>query len=152
MEAAIICASIHHGNTLRVATAMAGVLDAEVFPPSDADTGVTERFDLIGFGSGIYAFRHHVDLIECVDRIGPVSRGAFIFSTRGRGPCALYHAVLRRRLRNRGHEVLGEFSCLGYDTNGPLRWVGGVNRNRPNEQDLNRARDFALGLLRSVSQ
>jgi hypothetical protein len=40
----------------------------------------------------------------------------------------------------------GEFSCLGFNTSGPLRFVGGKNKEHPNEEDLDNARKFALGL------
>jgi hypothetical protein len=41
---------------------------------------------------------------------------------------------------------VGDFSCNGWDTWGPLKLVGGTNKGRPNEQDLQEARVFARGL------
>ena len=50
---------------------------------------------------------------------------------------------VRDRLRDKGYNLLGDFNCRGFDTVGPLRFVGGVNRGRPDESDLTRARRFA---------
>ncbi|WP_293257086.1 hypothetical protein [Palaeococcus sp. (in: euryarchaeotes)] len=62
---------------------------------------------------------------------------AFIFSTVG---MPWYnHRALRRALKEKGFQIVGEFSCRGWDTNGWLAKVGGD----PNEKDLERARRFA---------
>ena len=45
--------------------------------------------------------------------------------------------------------MIGEFSCRGYDTVGPLSFVGGLNREHPNETDLAQAVAFAQKLLAS---
>jgi hypothetical protein len=42
-----------------------------------------------------------------------------------------------------GYRVVGTFCCPGFDTWWPLRLVGGLNKGRPNEADLTRAREFA---------
>ena len=45
-----------------------------------------------------------------------------------------------------GYEIVGEFSCRGFNTNSLLKYFGGMNRGRPNAEDLERAREFALEL------
>jgi len=42
---------------------------------------------------------------------------------------------------------VGEFSCRGWDTNGWLEKIGGINKGHPNEKDLERARRFAERLM-----
>jgi len=37
MKTLIVCLSVHHGNTKKIADAMAAVLDAEVIGPGDAN-------------------------------------------------------------------------------------------------------------------
>jgi flavodoxin len=49
-------------------------------------------------------------------------------------------------LVNRGFSIAGEFSCKGWDTVGPLKLFGGINKGRPNEGDLEGARVFARRL------
>ena len=53
MKTLIICESVHHGNTKKIADAMAAVLNAEIKKPAEIDVGKLGEYDLIGFGSGI---------------------------------------------------------------------------------------------------
>ncbi len=63
----------------------------------------------------------------------------------------IYHRPLRRGLEKKGFEVVGEFSCRGYDTYGALWLIGGLNRKHPDEQDLLRAERFAEQLSHELS-
>jgi flavodoxin len=49
-------------------------------------------------------------------------------------------------LQSKGFEVIGEFNCAGFDTVGPLRIIGGINKGRPNDEDLTQAEAFAKNL------
>ena len=68
---------------------------------------------------------------------------AFIFSTAGINVPFINHRKLRSALRKKGFEIVGEFSCRGWDTNGWLEKIGGISKGHPNEKDLERARRFA---------
>jgi len=54
---------------------------------------------------------------------------------------------LRKKLIEKGFNIVGEFSCKGFDTFGMLKYIGGINKNRPNEKDLEKAKSFAEELL-----
>jgi len=54
MKSLIACVSIHYGNTLKIAEAMAGVLEAEALSPRQALAKKLSDYDLIDLGSGIY--------------------------------------------------------------------------------------------------
>ena len=150
MKTLIICISISHGNTKKIAKTMAEVLDAEVLEPMNMDVSSLDKYELIGFGSGIYAWKHHKSLLTLIDKLPQTNIKAFIFSTRGNfirlEPLENYHKDVRNRLVEKGFEIIGEFSCLGFDTSGPLRLVGGKNKGHPDEEDLDTARKFALGI------
>ncbi len=143
MQVLIICASISHGNTEKVARAMAQVLGASVRRPAEVMPEELVAYDLVGFGSGIYFGRHHPSLLALAERLPELRKRAFVFSTRGApmlGPC---HRALKAKLRAKGWQVVGEFSCKGWDTYGCLRRIGGINKGRPNDRDLARAKAFA---------
>lgn len=53
---------------------------------------------------------------------------------------------LVRLLQGKGFEVGGSFSCRAFDTWTPFKFVGGINKQRPNAGDLAAARTFAEGL------
>lgn len=149
-KALILCKSVHHGNTARVARAMAEVLDAEVAEPEGVPYTVLGRYGLLGFGSGVYYGRMHGALVEWLRGLpdAPESRvPAFVFSTSGLPLLArLWHEPVNRLLVRKGFEVVGGFACRGFDTWGPLWLAGGLNRAHPDERDLARAAAFARRL------
>jgi hypothetical protein len=49
-------------------------------------------------------------------------------------------------LESKGYTVVDEFQCKGFNTNSFLRFLGGMNRGRPNAKDLKAAEAFALNL------
>jgi flavodoxin len=148
MKAAIVCVSVHHGNTRRVAQAMADALGAGVLAAEEARTLDGRAYDLIGFGSGIYFGRHHVSLRNLVREMPSLPSRAFVFSTAGIASLApIWHKSLVRRLRRRGCEIVGQFCCPGWDTVGPLKLFGGIHTKRPNEDDLHSAANFARSLM-----
>ncbi|MGF0169280.1 flavodoxin family protein [Streptomyces sp. Marseille-Q5077] len=145
MKTVIVCASVSHGNTRRVADSMAGVLGAEVVAPEQADLAELAGADLVGFGSGVFHGRLHPRLTEFVKAL-PAGRGrAFVFATSGLPeiPPAPFTRPLVQLLKGKGFEVDGSFSCRAFDTWTPFKLVGGINKQRPNAVDLAAARAFA---------
>jgi len=156
MKALIIYMSIHHGNTKKVAERMAKALGADLMEAGDvADPLIVKKYGLVGFGSGIYFGRYHGKVRGLV-ALMPWMRGrkAFLFSTGGAGKGSFFNRFFGSRLREalsgKGFDVVGEFSCPGWDSWGLLWLVGGVNRGRPDEKDLKKAEEFAKGLKKKV--
>jgi flavodoxin len=147
MHAAIVCVSVHHGNTRRIAEAMAGPLGATLLSVEEAMKLDEQPLDLVGFGSGIYFGRHHASLLDLVRSLKSMPPRCFVFSTAGISSLSkLWHRSLVQQIRCRGSEVIGQFSAPGWDTVGPLWLLGGLHRRRPDENDLSRAAQFATGL------
>lgn len=149
-KALVMYISIHHGNTEKVAEIIAVHLGADLLRVGEADAGKLGQYDLIGFGSGVYFGKHHRTLLDFVGTL-PVLRNkkAFIFSTSGLRRIRFVHDFskpLRAKLQHKGFDIVGEFSCRGLDTFGATIIVGGINRGRPNEEDLKQAEDFARAL------
>ena len=144
-RALIVCVSEHHGNTHKVAMAMAEALGAEVVEPEQVDLTELHRYDVIGFGSGIYFGVPDQRLARLIGRMPHgAGRATFTFTTSGARLIPwMGMSNVRSRLRARGYKVLGDFNCRGFDTVGPLRFFGGVNKGRPNFADLSRAARFA---------
>jgi flavodoxin len=146
MKTIVICVSVHHGNTKKIADAIADVLHAQVCTPGKVDAAMLDDCDLIGVGSGIYYGQHHQSLLDFVDNLPLLHKQAFVFSTRG-GALDHNHEPLKQRLERKGLRIIAEFSCKGLDTSGVFNYIGGVNNNRPNDNDLSDAREFARTLL-----
>jgi len=155
MKSLIVCVSISHGNTRRVADRMAQVLHAEVVEPEAVDPASVQDYDLVGFASGIYFMAVHPRLWRLVRRLPRVEGvAAFTFFTSGAHevPLVGYSRPIRYRLAAKGFRLLDSFSCRGFDTAGPLRLVGGVNKDRPSDADLDRAEAFAMRLCEQVAR
>jgi len=152
MKTLIIYASVHHGNTEKVAKVMAKTLNAELLRADQAelDANMLSDYDLIGFGSGIYYGKHHESLFAFVDKLpSQENKNTFIFSTRGIIKLPFipdFHNPLKKKLLGKGFDVIGEFFCKSLDTYGICKIVGGINKGRPDEKDLKQAEDFARSL------
>lgn len=157
LSSALVFYSYHHNNTEKITKSIAKVLDADVKKSQELNPGDIQKYGLIGFGSGIYDGRHHESLFKLVDKLEQVTdKKAFIFSTcgipgifvksisaNGEEMAVQQHSELREKLRSKGYKIVGEFGCPGFNTNSFLKWFGGINRGRPNAQDLKSAEKFA---------
>jgi flavodoxin len=153
MKSLIICSSKSHGNTRRVADRMAEVLDAEVVTPESVDPAMLPEYDLVGFGSGIYYMTVDTRLRNLIRHLPTVDHvRAFIFFTSGAREVPLlgYQKPVRKWLETKGFEVIDSFCCRGFDTVGPFGYIGGINRGRPDDHDLDRAAAFAARLRKRV--
>jgi flavodoxin len=154
----LVLFSYHHHNTEKIANVLAKVLDAQIKKPQQIMPEELQEYSLIGFGSGIYDSKHHKSLFDLVDKLPQVTdKKAFIFSTCGvpgigmnEEYVAKNHAPLREKLQSRGYVIINECSCTGLNTNAFLKYLGGINKGRPNAEDLKRAEEFAQNLKESV--
>jgi len=150
----LILFSYHHKNTEKIARVFAHVLEAEIRTPQQIDPERLQEYDLIGFGSGIYGAKHHETLLDLANTLPQVTnRKAFIFSTSailGESKVAKDHSSLREKLQSKGYMIVDEFACKGFNTNSFLKYFGGMNKGRPNADDLRHAEEFAQKLKQKV--
>ncbi len=162
MKSLIILYSYHHHNTEKVAKSIAEILDAEIKWPEQINPKDIQYYDLVGFGSGIYGSKHHESILEFTDELlQTTGKKTFIFSTCG-APIAIggqkmlddyvieCHSLLREKLKVKGYLVIDEFICAGFNTNSFLRLFGGINKGRPNAEDLKNAENFAFKIKKRI--
>jgi len=158
VKSLLVVFSYHHKNTEKIAHVFAKVLDAPIKTSDQVTPEELQGYDLVGFGSGIYSGKHHESLLSLADRLPHAAdRKAFIFSTGG-APERFWneayvvknHSVIREKMQSRGYVVVDEFSCPGFNTNSFLTLFGGINKGRPNAEDLKHAEEFARNLLQHV--
>ena len=151
VKSLVIVFSYHHKNTEKIANACAKALGAEVKTPQQVRPEEVAEYDLVGFGSGIYSATFDPSVLDLADRL-PNSAGkkAFLFSTYGAPAFAANrefieknHQQVREKLKAKGYKIIGEFGCAGWNTNSFLRFFGGLNKGRPNAEDLRNAEEFA---------
>jgi flavodoxin len=141
-------------NTEKVAKVFAEVLDAPIKTPQQTEPKEPQEYDLVGFGAGIDSEKHYKPLLDFADRLPQVNnKSAFIFST-----AALTsdkkrdkdHSCLREKLESKGYVIVEEFQCKGFNTNSFMKYFGGMNRGRPNAEDLKNAEEFAQNLKQNL--
>ena len=162
MKVLLLVCSYHHHNTEKVANVFAKALDAQIKTPQQTNPQELQEYSILGFGSGIDSGKHYMPLLEFADALpGITDKKAFIFSTFG-APFNLLsrdkekydeaiiknHLALKKKLQLKGYEIIGEFSCAGHNTNSFLKLFGGINKGRPNAEDLKNAEEFAQNLLK----
>ena len=151
VKSLVVVFSYHHRNTEKIANACAKVLGAEVKTPQQVKPEEIAEYDLVGFGSGIYSATFDPSVLDLAGRL-PQARDtkAFLFSTFG-APAVFAggdfiknnHSQIREKLQEKGYTVIGEFGCAGWNTNSFLKYFGGLNKGRPDANDLQNAEAFA---------
>ena len=155
MKSLLVLYSYHHNNTEKIAKVFAKVLDAQIKTLQQISPEELQDYSLIGFGSGIYSEKHHKLVLDLVDTLPQVTnRKAFIFSTsamQGKAKVAQDHLLLREKLQSKGYMIVDEFSCKGFNTNSFMKYFGGMNKGRPNAEDLKHAEEFAQNLKQNLT-
>lgn len=143
MKNLIVYESIHHGNTEKIGKAIAEQLNAELIKSNDVNVNNLMGYDLIGFGSGIYYGKFHKNILDFIDKLpNAPNKKVFVFSTSGRGKSE-YNNPVEQKLKEKEFQVIGSFACKGYDTFGPFKLIGGISKDRPNNNDIQKAKEFA---------
>ena len=144
-----------HNQQYKIAQVFARVLGAQIINPPQFNPSEIQNYDLVGFGSGIDSDKHYKVLLDLADKLPQViDKKAFIFSTCGnpfdaQKYAAKCHFLLRKKLISKGYTIVDEFICPGFNTNVFLKYFGGINKGRPNVEDLKRAENFAENLKKS---
>ena len=158
MKNILIVHSYHHYNTLKIANAISEVLCGDVKSTTEVKAEELEQFDLIGFGSGIDSGRQHYKELLCFAENIKNCDGTtkcFVFSTsgtQGETKVANDHSELIEILKSKSYDVIGEFSCKGFNTNSFLKYFGGMNKGHPDDADMKNAHQFANLLLRNIKK
>ncbi|MBR4901062.1 MAG: hypothetical protein IKZ46_08990 [Victivallales bacterium] len=143
MKTAIVYHSSHHGNTKKLVDAIvAAHNDIAVFEAESCRPDDLSSFDLIGLASGIYYFSFDKSLLNIAVAL-PLHQRVFLLSTCGGNKLGLNYArKLEAVLSERQAEIVGHFSCLGYNTYGFFKLFGGTAKGHPDDDDLRHAIAF----------
>ena len=145
MKSVIIYASKHHGNTKKVCERIASDCNVTIVEASEvSDSFPWEDYDLIGFASGIAYKKFYESVNKAAGKI-PAGKKVFFIYT-----CAAndqdFSSNIRGIVESRGSESVGTYGCKGFNTYGPLKLIGGMNKKNPTEDELASAVDFYKAL------
>ncbi len=153
MKSIICYYSYHHNNTEKIAITISEVIGAKTGTPQTLTPKEVIDYDLIGLGAGIDSGKHYGPLLEFANSMPATAekKKVFLFSTAGissEKKLIKDHKALREILIAKGYNIIGEFACKGFNTNSFLKFIGGMNKEHPNADDIISAQDFAQGLLK----
>lgn len=143
MKTAIIYYSKHHGNTKQLLDAIKRTSsdDITLFNVLETTSIDLQKYDLIGFASGIYYSKFEKRVLEFAKNNTPVGKDIFFIYTYGAEKQG-YTKAIREALTEKNTTILGEYGCLGFNTFGPFKLIGGIAKNHPNNTDIENAISF----------
>ena len=130
MKTAIVYASVHHKNTEKlVQTIAAKCQDVELIDATKTVLKDLSSYDLIGFASGIFYSKFHKALINFITENLPAHKNTFVIYTCG-AERPSYLKDMEELITSKECFLVGHYSCLAFDTFGPFKLVGGLNKGR----------------------
>jgi flavodoxin len=145
-KAVIVYASTHHGNTKKVVDAIAKEFDVETIDATQVQEKDLSEYDIIGFASGIYAAQFHQQVKNFAQVNLPQNKKIFYIMTSAMNKD--FSKSMADSIKGKNAEVIGKFTCHGYNTFGPFKLVGGTSKGHPDDDDLKDAVELFRGLIR----
>ena len=145
MKTAIAYYSKHHGNTKKLLDAIAATEEVDLIDVTAAKTADLSGYDRIGFASGIYygAFAKQLQAFASANL--PENKPVFLIETGG-APRKGYFSAMEKIAAEKNCSVIGRYECLGFDTFGPFKIIGGLQKGHPTEDEIRKAADFYRSL------
>ena len=147
MKTAIVYHSHHHDNTKKLLDAISENDKVTLIKASDSQHIDLSDYEIIGFASGIYYQKFHDAVLKSAENNLPPGKKVFFIYTCGRN-VNTYTNAIRKIADAKCAQVLGVYSCPGFDTFGPFKLVGGIAKGRPNEGDI----DGAVKFFKEISK
>lgn len=137
-KTAIIYYSVHHNNTEKLVNS---TKNADIYNINDIKDIDFSQYDLVGFASGIYMGKFHNSITDFIKKHLNELKDVFLVYTSGSNN-EKYGVNLKKELENSGLNVLGVYSCKGFDTYGPFKLIGGISKNHPDQTDMDKFKKF----------
>lgn len=147
MATAIIYYSQHHGNTKKLLDAIAAAEDVRLIDVTEAPSADLSGYDRIGIASGIYFSGFARQLLDFARANLPEGKKVFFIDTCG-SPMRNYLFSIRAVTAEKHCRELGAYQCLGFDTFGPFKLIGGIAKGHPTQEEIDGAVAFYRGLPR----
>ena len=137
----IIYASTHHKNTYKLVKAISDKHNVDIIDATQQSSADLQNYDVIGLASGI-DFGKFYEAVENFARDHlPFQKQVFFLYT-----CAMdrkgFTDSIREIAAQKEAVVLGEYGCKGYNTYGPWKFIGGMNKKHPTQEEIASAVTF----------
>lgn len=141
MKTLILYESYHHGNTRKLVNAIAEKYQVDAVEVSDAESVSMEKYERIGLASGIAFGKLYEKVEDFAERCLPQGKEVFVLYTCGK-KSEKYTARIENTIKEKGSKMLGAYGCLGFDTYGPFKLIGGISKGHPTAEEIQKAVEF----------
>ena len=146
MNTAIVYYSQHHGNTKKLIDAIAAQSDVSLINVVETKDIDLTPYDCIGFASGIYFAAFAKQLLSFAEENLPEKKDVFFINTCG-FQSGVYFDAIRKITTAKKCRELGAYQCLGFDTFGPFKLVGGIAKGHPSDDEIAAAVTFYQDII-----
>ena len=137
----IIFASKHHNNTYKLVKAISDKYEITTIDATKETFADLTEYDTIGFASGIDFGKFYEEIENFAEANLPIKKEVFFLYT-----CAMERKGFTNSIREialkKDAIILGEYGCKGYNTYGPWKVIGGMNKKHPTEVEVKSAVEF----------
>ena len=141
MKTVIAYISNHHGNTKKIVEKIAQENNIKLVDILKEKTFDFSEYENIGFASGIAFGKYYPQIIDFIEKELPTGKNVFFIHTAG-SPNEKQADSVKAIAEKKGCKVLGCFCCKGFDTFGPFKFIGGINKSHPTEDEIIQAAEF----------
>ena len=105
-----------------------------------------QEYDIIGFASGIDFGKFYLEIENFARENLPFQKEVFFLYT-----CAMdregFTNSIKEIVLEKDAVILGTYGCRGYNTYGPWKLIGGMNKSHPTENEIQECVNFYEKLL-----
>lgn len=146
----VLFASVHHKNTKKVVHHLAPAVGADVIDLVSNKNPDISLYDTVILASGIYFNNIHTALTDYIQRTSFRGKRVVVCYT-----CGIhyrnYAKAVKKLLKAKGADWIGDVSCRGYDTYGMFHRIGGIAKGHPSKQDMEKMKHKLTKLLQLTS-
>lgn len=139
MKTAVVYYSRHHANTKKLIDALGK--DVTTIDAAQVKEADLSAYDAVGFASGIYYSKFHKTVLEFARKNLPEGKPVFFLYTYGAEKTG-YTKAISEAVAVHHAKVLGEYGCLGFNTFGPFKLIGGIAKGHPADGEIAAAAKF----------
>lgn len=149
MKTAIVYYSKHHGNTKKLIDAIAQKQEITLIDATQDNIENLEKYNLIGFASGIYYSKFHKSVLNYAKTNLPDNKEVFFIYTYGAKKDG-YTKAIKEIVSHKNSNIIGEYGCFGFNTFGPFKLIGGIAKGHPDNQEINNVIKFYDNILKKL--
>ncbi len=146
----IVYTSTHHGNTKKLLDAIASHEDVELVNVIGNESYDLSEYERIGIASGVAFGKYYPQMLEFLKNNLPGNKRVFFIHTAG-DPRESHADSALKIAESKNCRCLGIFYCKGFDTFGPFKLIGGINKKYPNEENMEQAVKFYRELEANIN-